>query len=169
MTPNDIEFMKQALNEAESAFAEGEIPIGAVLVKDNKIICRAHNTRERSKNPLHHAEMILLEEAGKIAGDWRLNDTILYVTVEPCPMCLGALLQARVGRLVYGCADPKRLSETPNPNIQYPTSYSFLSVRGFTKLSGNSHTVEITGSVLEKECAELLGEFFKNRRGNPLP
>lgn len=167
MTPNDIEFMKQALNEAESAFAEGEIPIGAVLVKDNKIICRAHNTRERSKNPLHHAEMILLEEAGKIAGDWRLNDTILYVTVEPCPMCLGALLQARVGRLVYGCADPKRFVRAGLKPA--PTTHVFPSLAEIKELSGNSHTVEITGSVLEKECAELLGEFFKNRRGNPLP
>lgn len=158
--------MQEALNEARSAFAEGEIPIGAVLVKDNKIICRAHNTREQSKNPLHHAEMILLEEAGKIIGDWRLNDTTLYVTVEPCPMCLGALLQARVGRLVFGCADPKRnilgaAPKGPPSGASGAPTFTFPSLAEIKELSGNSHTVEVTGLVLEKECAGLLKKFFK--------
>src|SRR5688572_28978876 len=105
--------MKAALAEAKAAFDAGEVPIGAVLVKNGTTLARAHNTREQSKNPLHHAEIQVLEEAARILGDWRLTDCELYVTVEPCPMCLGALFQARVGKLFFGCYDDKRAPEHP--------------------------------------------------------
>lgn len=149
--------MQQALEEANLSATAGEIPIGAVLVKDGQIIARAHNTRETSFNPLHHAEILVLEEAGQKLGNWRLNDCTLYVTVEPCPMCLGALLQARVGKLVFGCSDPKR--ENPSPN-----GYQFPSLKNENRVNGNNHTLEITGGILGTECANLLKDFFKKRR-----
>lgn len=142
---NDQDYMQQALIEAEHAASKGEVPIGAVLVEDGEIIARAHNTREQSKNPLDHAEMLLLQQAGQQKGNWRLNDTTLYVTLEPCPMCLGALLQARVGRLVYGCVDPKREKKS-------------------MMIHGNNHCLKITGGVLEEACSLVLKNFFKLRR-----
>lgn len=145
--------MAEALKLAHKAASLGEIPIGAVLVENGKIIGRAHNQREKTGSPLHHAEMRLLEKVGKKKGNWRLNDTTLYVTLEPCPMCLGALLQARVGTLVYGALDPKRTRTASFPSIEKQTA-----------LSGNNHTVEIIGPVLGEECGEILKEFFKNRR-----
>lgn len=151
---NDLPHMQEALAEAVKAATEGEIPIGAVLVKEEQIIARAHNTRQTSRNPLHHAEILVLEEAAQKLGDWRLNDYTLYVTVEPCPMCLGALLQARVGKLVFGCADPKR--EKP-----LSQGYQFPSLKNETHVSGNNHTLEIVGGFLEPECVKLLKDFFK--------
>lgn len=147
--------MREALTEAKKATKKEEIPIGSLLVEEDRVIARAHNTREESKNPLHHAEMIVLEEAGKKVKDWRLNQTTLYVTVEPCLMCLGALLQARVGRLVFGCADPKRKGES---NLQIP------SLSKTSTLSANNHTLQITGGILEEECRHQLQDFFKTRR-----
>ncbi|OGP07827.1 MAG: hypothetical protein A2048_04435 [Deltaproteobacteria bacterium GWA2_45_12] len=177
-------FMQQALKEAQKAFDAGEIPIGAVLVEDGKIIARAYNTRQKTRNPLHHAEMIVLTKAGKKKKDWRLTNTTLYVTLEPCPMCLGALLQARVGTLVFGCADPKRQSDTgENPpvspfckggQIELPSLFPplqkgdtggfFPSLKGIKSIHGNNHTLQIIGSILEKECAMILQEFFKQKR-----
>lgn len=150
-------FMQEALAEAKKAADENEIPIGAVLVEkgrcpEGEIVACAHNTREESKNPLHHAELLLLENYGKKKGDWRLSETTLYVTVEPCLMCLGALFQARVGRLVFGCTDPKR--GDPFPSLSKNAS-----------MTANNHTLKITGGILENECAALLKKFFETRRG----
>jgi len=159
---NDQFFIKKALGEAQKAVIEGEIPIGAVLVEKETVIAEAHNTREESKNPLHHAEMIVLEQAGEGVKDWRLNQMTLYVTVEPCLMCLGALLQARVGRLVFGCPDDKR-----NPVHlleEQGKDYSFPSLSKTSTISGNNHTLQITGGVLEEECRRILQSFFETHR-----
>lgn len=150
---NDFYFMQQALLEAQKAAVAEEVPIGAVLVRDGEIIARAHNTREQSRNPLNHAEMILLEQAGWQEGNWRLNDTTLYVTLEPCPMCLGALFQARVGRLVFGCADPKREQDSWFKNLNQEMT-----------LKANNHVLKITGGILEQECSVIMKDFFKSRR-----
>lgn len=151
----DLSFMQEAIVEARLAAEAGEVPIGAVLVCQDQIIARAHNTREESKNPLHHAEILVLEAGAKKIGDWRLEKTVLYVTLEPCPMCLGALLQARVSRLVYGCADPNRKDSF------------FPSLEGKTEIAGNNHLLKIMGGVLQDECGRLLKEFFKSCRSLP--
>lgn len=175
MDKND--YMQLAIEEAKMALDEGEIPIGAILVKENEVLGKAHNTRESTKNPLHHAEIHLLEQASTILNNWRLMDTTLYVTVEPCPMCLGALLQARVGKLVYGCGDPKRQpflrqaqdvlnsghGEPVEPSTR-KTIYEFSSINQYKYVKGNNHQIEIVGEVLEKECAGLLKDFFSQRR-----
>ena len=148
----DILWMNEALAEARLASESGEVPIGAVLVYEGKIVSMAHNMRETSLNPLHHAEILVLEAAAKALGNWRLENCALYVTLEPCPMCLGALLQARVSRLVYGCTDPNREIAT------------FPSIAGKAEISGNSHIVKITGGILKEECSKLLKDFFKAKR-----
>ncbi|MBI2340709.1 MAG: nucleoside deaminase [Deltaproteobacteria bacterium] len=145
--------MQLALVEARKAADEGEIPIGAVLVHKSEIVARAHNAREKSKNPLHHAEMAALEEGGKRLDNWRLSETTLYVTLEPCLMCLGAVLQARVGGLVFGCTDPKRAS-----------AHLFPSLSNQSSITANNHTLQITGGILENECAALLKDFFETKR-----
>lgn len=152
-------FMRSALDEAQKAFDLGEVPIGAVLTKENKIIASAFNQRQTSRDPTDHAEIRVLRAAAKLIGDFRLTGTTLYVTLEPCPMCLGALLQARIDRLVYGCLDARRLESQKNPGV-----YSFASVSGFGALEGNNHALEITGPVLKAECAKLLSDFFKAKR-----
>lgn len=153
---NDEKWMREALDEATKGYECGEIPIGAVLVQNDQIIARNFNQREKTKNPLHHAEILVLEEGAKKIGTWRLSEVTLYVTLEPCPMCLGALLQARVGRLVYGCLDPKRFQESGN--------FSFPTLKDHLSLSGNNHTVTISGPVLEEDCSQILKKFFKERR-----
>ncbi len=150
---NDHYFMRQAIIEAEQAASKGEVPIGAVLVRGGEIVGRAHNIREESKNPLDHAEMILIKETGRHQGNWRLNDTTLYVTLEPCPMCLGALFQARVGRLVFGCSDPRREQDS-----------WFKSLDKEMTIQANNHELKITGGILGKECGLVLKDFFKLRR-----
>lgn len=150
---NNQDYMKQALIEAEYAAKKGEVPIGAVLLRNGEIMTRAHNTREESKNPLAHAEMLLLQQAGQKASNWRLKDTTLYVTVEPCPMCLGALFQARVKRLVFGCLDPKRGGDDPFP-----------SLASRTRLKANNHELSVQGGILAEECSLLLKNFFNEKR-----
>lgn len=147
-----MSWMQQALTQARLGLESGEIPIGAVLVKDGRLLASAHNEREQSKNPLDHAEMLVLTRGAKALADWRLSGTQIYVTLEPCPMCLGALLQARVATLFYGCPDPKRGAS------------SFPSLKGLSSIHGNCHELEINGPILEKECAEILTRFFKTRR-----
>lgn len=164
MDNND--YMQLAIDEAKKASDEGEIPIGAILVKGNEILGRAYNTRESTKNPLHHAEIHLLEQASTILNDWRLMETTLYVTVEPCPMCLGALLQARVGKLVYGCPDPKRLGMGHGELVE-PCGekvFHFPSIKQYKYVAGNNHQLEMIGGILEEECAQLLKDFFNQRR-----
>ena len=100
-------YMTEALAEAEKALAAGEVPIGAVMVRNGEIIARGHNLRNTDKNPLRHAEIVVIDAAAKIVGDWRLEDCVLYVTVEPCPMCAGAIVQARIPRVVFGTRNSK--------------------------------------------------------------
>jgi tRNA(adenine34) deaminase len=142
--------MREALREAELACQKGEIPIGAVLVHNGRIIARGHNLREELSDPTAHAEVLVLREAGRLLGGWRLPGTTLYVTIEPCPMCAGALVQARVERLVYGAADPKAGAVD---SLYHITSDERLN-----------HRLEVTGSVLADEAAGLMRRFFKNKR-----
>lgn len=155
-------FMQAALEQAQIAYDGGEIPIGAVLVHNNKIIGRGYNQREQTKNPLHHAEMLALENGTRTLGDWRLKNSTLYVTLEPCPMCLGALLQARVDRLVYGCLDDKRTTICEFLADGQTLTWPGLSL--VKQIVGNNHTITVTGPCLEQECLQLLQSFFKNRR-----
>jgi tRNA(adenine34) deaminase len=142
--------MREALIEAQKAFDKGEIPIGAVLVRNGNIVARNHNRREEQHDPTAHAEVLVIREAGKILGGWRLPDSTLYVTIEPCPMCAGALVQSRVPRLVYGAPDPK--------------AGAVHSLYTITEDQRLNHRLEVTGGVLAEECAELMRLFFRSRR-----
>jgi tRNA(adenine34) deaminase len=147
---NDNTFMTEALIEARRAFAENEVPIGAVAVFDKKVIARAHNVRERTSNPLGHAEILLLEKLAKEQKSWRLEDVTIYVTCEPCLMCAGALIQARIPRVVYGCRDPK--------------AGACDSLYEVTRDERLNHRIETIGGVMEEECAGILSEFFRMKR-----
>jgi tRNA(adenine34) deaminase len=138
-------FMKKAFAEAVQAFDEGEIPVGAVVVANNKIIARAHNLTETLNDVTAHAEMQAITAAANLLGGKYLNDCTLYVTLEPCAMCAGALGWAQTGRIVYGASDPKRGFLNFAPNALHPKT-------------------EILGGILETECGELLQEFFKKKR-----
>ena len=146
----DEQFMKEALLEAEKAYCQEEVPIGAVLVKENQIISRSFNQREIRGDPTAHAEITALREGSVQLGHWRLHGTTLYVTLEPCPMCAGALLQARVSRLVYGASDPKGGAVV--------SLYQLLNDPRF------NHQLEVRGGVEESACSELLRSFFQQRR-----
>ncbi len=154
-------WMSQALEEAQKAFQKGEVPIGAVYVSESGIMVYAHNQREQMGNPFYHAEINVLEDVAFQKGDWRLGGT-LYVTLEPCPMCLGALLQARVDRLIYGCEDPKR----PLKQVENPVDVlEIASLKDFSRVSGNNHTIQVRGGVLREECSKILKNFFAQKRG----
>lgn len=146
----DQHFMKLALREAERAFMKGEVPVGAVLVKDNKVIARKCNSRESSNDPTGHAEILVLRSGARKSGRWRLTDATLYVTKEPCVMCAGAMLNARLGRLVYGCRDEK--------GGAVDSLYHVLSD------SRLNHRVEVVSGVLEHDGAEILKRFFHTKR-----
>jgi tRNA(adenine34) deaminase len=146
----DRETMREALLEAEQAYNKGEIPIGAVLVCDGEIIARDHNRREELADPTAHAEILVLRQAGRLLGGWRLTGAALYVTIEPCPMCAGALVQARVSRLVFGAADPKAGAVE-----------SLYRIADDGRLN---HRLHITGGVLAEEAAALMRRFFQSRR-----
>ncbi len=147
--PDDVEFMRLALKEAGLAFSEGEVPVGAVLVREGRVVAKAHNRREGLKDPTAHAEVLAMR-AG-VSDGWRLGGSTLYVTKEPCVMCAGAMVIARLGRLVYGCIDPKGGAVD-----------SLYGLLGDARLN---HRVEVVSGVLEEECAEVLKEFFRQRRG----
>lgn len=138
-------FMKEALREAEAAGAEGEVPIGAVVVAKGRIIGRGHNMTERLHDPTAHAEMIALTAATEAIGGKYLDDCTLYVTVEPCPMCAAALCWAQVGRIVYGASDPKRGFSLYTPSLLHPRT-------------------EIAAGVLAETCGNLVAGFFKKKR-----
>ena len=143
--------MRCALREAEQALREGEVPVGAVVVADGtRIIARAHNQMERLKDATAHAEMVALTQAAGALGDWRLASCTLYVTLEPCAMCAGALVQTRLGRLVFGARD-----------WQQGGVFSNFGIAQFVK---HTHQVEVIECVLEDECKALLQEFFKKLR-----
>ncbi len=142
--------MRLALEEAGLAFDEGEVPVGAVLVKGGNIIAGAHNNRESSNDPTGHAEIIALKQGAGGSDRWRLTDATLYVTKEPCIMCAGAMVNARLGRLVYGCRDEK--------GGAVDSLYNLLSDKRL------NHQVEIISGVLAEACAEILKRFFQERR-----
>lgn len=146
----DERFMREALAEARKAFEKDEVPVGAVVVKDGLVIGRGHNLRETLNDPTAHAEMVALREAARRIGSWRLEGTTVYVTLEPCPMCAGALVLARVERLVFGAYDPKAGAVV-----------SLMSLLSDDRLN---HRVEFTGGLLAEESVELLREFFRRRR-----
>ena len=146
----DETFMRQALAQAERAATLGETPVGAVLVVGNDIIAAAHNMRETWQDPAAHAELLVIREASARLGRWRLQDAAVYVTLEPCLMCAGALVLARVGRLVYGCRDPK--------------AGALGSVYDVVRDGRLNHTYRITPGVLEAECRNMLSGFFQKLR-----
>jgi len=151
---NDVHYMELALQQAELAPQVGEVPIGAVLVHRNEIITAAHNDRENSQDPTAHAELIVIRNAAAQLKTWRLTDTTLYVTLEPCPMCAGAIIQARIARLVFGAWDPK--AGACGSILDIPAERRF------------NHRVEVTGGLLEQKSRTLLQEFFQAKRGNAL-
>lgn len=146
----DEKYMKEAIKQAKKAWALEEVPIGAVLVYDGKIIARGYNRRNTDKNTLAHAEMTVIKKASKKLGDFRLEDCTLYVTLEPCQMCAGAIVQARVSRTVIGCMNAKAGCAGSILNL--------LQMKEF------NHQVDVTRGVLEEECSKMLSTFFKELR-----
>ena len=143
-------FMEMALQQAEIASQKGEVPIGAVLVIENEIVAQDHNRREELNDPTAHAEILVLKQASFKKKSWRLSGAILYVTLEPCPMCAGALVQARVQHLVYGAADPKA-----------GAVHSLFNIPTDNRLN---HYVEVNEGIMKEECASILKNFFQSRR-----
>jgi tRNA(adenine34) deaminase len=143
-------YMRLALQEARQAAEEGEVPIGALIVHGSRIIAAAHNQREQLRDPTAHAEMIAITQAAEGLGSWRLTDCTLYVTLEPCPMCAGAVVQARIPWLVYGAADPKAGA--------VDTLYRILNDARL------NHQAQIVSGVLAPECGAVLSEFFQQQR-----
>ena len=146
----DEYFMREALRQAQKAQAGNEVPVGAVIVRDSKIIARAYNQVELLKDATAHAEMLALTGAEAAVGDWRLTDCHVYVTKEPCAMCAGALVHTRIQRVIFGCADPSAGAAGSMINL--------LQMPAF------NHRCEITSGVLQKECAAILQDFFRKRR-----
>jgi tRNA(adenine34) deaminase len=148
--PGDEHFMRLALREAQRALEHDDVPIGAVVVREGEVIGAAHNERELRADPTAHAELLALREASRALGSWRVLESVLYVTLEPCAMCAGAIVLGRVPRVVYGCTDPKA-----------GAAGSVLDVLGEPRLN---HRPEVSGGLLAGECAALLHEFFASRR-----
>ncbi|MBR0443149.1 MAG: tRNA adenosine(34) deaminase TadA [Clostridia bacterium] len=144
-------FMRQALTEAERAGELGEVPVGAVVVRDGEIIARAHNLRETDHMATAHAELLAIEQACRALGTWRLNDCTLYVTLEPCPMCAGTIVNSRMGRVVYGAKDAKAGAMGSVLNVN---SYPF------------NHKANLESGVLAEECGDVLRVFFAEKRHN---
>ena len=142
-------YMKEALAEARLALDTGDVPVGAVVVRDGAIIARAHNRREADRMATAHAELLAMEEACRVTGSWRLSDCTLYVTLEPCPMCAGTAVNARIGQVVYGAKDAKA-----------GAMGSVLSVNAYPL----NHKPPIITGVLEEDCRALLREFFEGKR-----
>lgn len=140
-------FMKEALKEAQKAYNKEEVPVGAVIVKDNKIIARAHNLKETSLNAVSHAEILAIQKACKKLGSWRLTDCDMYVTLEPCAMCSGALINARIRKLYIGTNDPKTGACGSKLNLLEDVTFN--------------HKIDIERNVLQKECETILKDFFK--------
>ncbi|MCM3064735.1 tRNA adenosine(34) deaminase TadA [Bacillus altitudinis] len=146
----DEQFMQEAISEALKAKQIGEVPIGAVIVVDDQIVSRAHNLRESEQRSIAHAELIAIDEACKMTGSWRLEDAVLYVTLEPCPMCAGAIVLSRVKKVVFGAYDPKGGCAGTLMNLLDDERFN--------------HQSEVIGGVLENECGELLSQFFRDLR-----
>jgi tRNA(adenine34) deaminase len=141
-----LKYMKEALKQAKKAYALGEVPIGCVIVRDGKIIGRGYNRRNTDKNTLSHAEITAIRKASKKVGDWRLEDCSLYVTLEPCPMCAGAIVQARIPEVIIGCMNPKAGCGGSVLNLLEQPQFN--------------HQARVTRGIAEQECSNLLKEFF---------
>ena len=146
----DTEYMREALAEAQLALAAGEMPVGCVIVRDGEIIARAHNACEALRDATAHAELLAIRRASEVCGDWRLNRCTLYVTLEPCPMCAGAIMQARVGRLVYGASGPGQ--GCAGSLYRIPEDPAF------------PHFCPADGGVMREACEEVMKGFFARRR-----
>jgi len=147
---NYVKYMLEALKEAELAKLEDEVPIGCVIVKDNQIIARAHNQREVSNNPLGHAETLAIKKASEVLNDWQLVDCDLYVTIEPCIMCGGAIIQSRIRKVIYGAPDLK--------GGAFGSSINILDAQNI------NHRPEIVKGILEEECTKIIKDYFKSKR-----
>ncbi len=143
-------YMQMALQQAEQAYASGEVPVGAVIVYQGRVIAAAHNQREQLKDPTAHAEMIAITQAAESMENWRLGDCTLYVTLEPCPMCAGAALNARLPRVVFGAVDPKGGGVT-----------SVFKLLSDARLN---HRAEIVQGVMDAQCGEIMSRFFRSKR-----
>lgn len=146
----DERFMREALRQAKKAYKLEEVPIGCVIVHDGEIIARGYNRRNTDKSTLSHAELNAIRKAAKKMGDWRIEECTMYVTLEPCPMCAGAIVQARIPRCVIGCMNPK--------------AGCAGSVLNLLQNQGFNHQVEITAGVLEAECSSMMKQFFRELR-----
>ncbi len=146
----DLRYMKLAIEQAKIAEENGDVPIGAVIVYQDQIIGKAYNQREQLKDPTAHAEIIALTQAAAYLESWRLNGCTMYITLEPCPMCAGALVLARIDRLVYGCDDPKTGAAKSLYNIVQDERLN--------------HRLEVTSGILAEDCSKILQDFFLNRR-----
>ena len=146
----DTTFMRAAIKQAQKAYEKSEVPIGCVIVHDGKIIARGYNRRNTDKSTLAHAEITAIRKAAKKLGDWRLEDCTLYVTLEPCPMCAGAIVQARITECVIGCMNPK--------------AGCAGSVTNLLEMDGFNHKVTVRRGILEEECSNMLKTFFRELR-----
>ena len=144
--------MKKALLQARVAYKKGEVPVGAVVVKDGEIIARGHNLRESTNDPCAHAELLAMKKASKKLNSWRLSGCTLYVTLEPCPMCTGLIINSRIDKVVFGAYDQKAGCCT--------TLYHLATDERF------NHRASVLGGVMEEECAKILSDFFKEKRNN---
>ena len=144
-------FMKEALKQAKTGLDKGECPIGCVIVKDGKVLVRAHNMKLSKCNPILHAEVVAIDKACRKTGDWRLNDCDMYVTLEPCTMCSGAIVQSRIRKVYFGAYEPKSGAVCSCNDI-------------FNVEHGHNHKVEFEGGILEEECGALMKAFFKMLR-----
>ncbi len=151
-SPRDVQWMTRALEMAESAASRGEVPVGAVLTKDDEIVAEGHNLTVTSNDPTAHAEVVVIREAAQALGDWRLTECTLYVTLEPCAMCAGALVLSRIERLVFGASDPK--------------AGMVGSLGNLAQDERLNHRIEVTGGTLADAAGDLLQGFFGARRGN---
>ncbi|AET65775.1 cytosine/adenosine deaminase [Desulfosporosinus orientis DSM 765] len=144
------DWMRLALKQAQMAFEQGEVPIGAVLVHDGQLVAEAHNEKEQRNDPTAHAEILVIQRAAEVMDTWRLTDTNLYVTLEPCPMCAGAIVQSRIKKLIYGASDLK--------------GGAIGSVMNVLDYKLWNHQVDILAGIMEDECALILKNFFKKLR-----
>ena len=150
MTERDADWMRLALAQADLAAKAGEVPVGAVIVRDGELIAQGHNQPIACHDPSAHAEIVAMRAAGQVLGNYRLNDCILYVTLEPCPMCIAAMVHARITRLVFGANDPK--------------TGAVGGAADLLNLPVYNHKIDVTSGVLADECSEMLRRFFRERR-----
>lgn len=149
---DDLKWMNEAYKQAKKAELIDEVPIGAIIVKNDKVISRAYNTREKTQNVIKHAEIIAIEKACKKLGTWRLDDCTLYVTLEPCVMCTGAIMHSRIKRVVYGAKEKRWLA--------------LSSLLSQNDINAFNHHLEYTEGVLQEECSSIITQYFKDKRKN---